>query len=61
MSFPPKINGFERTCLFVAAGGLGDKIISGASLAGVAVWAIALVGGIVVAAVSFYIRGGYKQ
>ncbi len=50
-----KLTALEHTCLLIAAGGLGAKVLAGSGF-----WLYALLGGALVAVGSFIYRKGYS-
>ncbi len=50
-----KLTALEHTCLLIAAGGLGAKVLAGSGL-----WLYALLAGILVAGGSFLYRKGWQ-
>ncbi len=55
-----KLTVLEHTCLLIAAGGLGAKVIGSLVLLGLPVWLVALLGGGIVAGVSLVRRKAWQ-
>ena len=55
-----KLTALEHTCVVIAAGGLGAKVLVGLSVLGLPLWVLALIGGLFVGGFSFLLRKGYR-